>query len=231
MKIKTCFSDKYYAETRTASMRKLPVVAECAEASGFAELVDPGTIGIEQLRPLHDPAYVNNFLSGEGVLASSQGWSWSEQIRNGVLAINAGQIVAAENAFRYGIAANVAQGFHHAGYCRGEGFCTFNGLALVAQAFPDKQVFVLDCDEHGGNGTEEFTHRLPNLFNYSINGSRFGCEGDNPRSVSRTLRPITRNFEPYLEALIGGFGKIEEFGADIIDIIGNKHPSCNQVYQ
>ncbi len=150
MKIKTCFSSTYYAETPTASMRKLPVVAQLIEDAGYAELVDPGTIDLEQLRRLHDPKYVDAFLSGKGPLASSQGWKWSEQIRNGVLAINAGQLVAAENAFKDGIAANVAQGFHHSGYYRGSGYCTFNGLALVAQSYPDKKVFVLDCDEHGG---------------------------------------------------------------------------------
>ena len=48
MKIKTCFSDKYYAETRTASMRKLPVVARLAEEEGYAELVNPGVIDIKQ---------------------------------------------------------------------------------------------------------------------------------------------------------------------------------------
>lgn len=216
MKIKTCFSDIYYADTPTASMRKLSVVARLVAEAGYAELVDPGIIDPEQLRSLHDSEYVASFLSGNGPLARSQGWNWSEQIRDGVLAINAGQLVAAENAFQDGIAANVAQGFHHSGYYRGSGYCTFNGLALVAQAYPDKKVFVLDCDEHGGNGTEEFTHRLPNLFNYSINGTRFGCEGDNLRSVSRTLRPITKNFEPYLNALIDAFAKIEEFQPDII---------------
>lgn len=216
MKIKTCYSNKYYAETPTASMRKLPIVAEMVESEGYAELIDPGTIDVKKLRRLHAPKYVDAFLSGEGALACSQGWNWTERIRDGVLAINAGQLVAAENAFRCGIAANIAQGFHHAGYFSGEGFCTFNGLALVAQEFSDKKVFVLDCDEHGGNGTEEFTHHLPNLFNYSINGSRFGCEGKSARSVSRTLRAVTRNFEPYLEALIDAFGKIQDFAADLI---------------
>ena len=36
---------------------------------------------------------------------------------------------------------------------------------------------VLDCDEHGGNGTEEFAARLPNLYAVSIFGTRFGCRG------------------------------------------------------
>ncbi len=54
-------------------------------------------------------------------------------LRDAVLRINAGQLMAAEMALQKGIAANVAQGFHHAVYEYGGSFCTFNGLALVAQ--------------------------------------------------------------------------------------------------
>ncbi len=61
--------------------------------------------------------------------------------------------MAAEMALQKGIAANVAQGFHHAVYEYGGSFCTFNGLAFVAQQNPNKKIFVLDCDQHGGNGT------------------------------------------------------------------------------
>lgn len=213
--IKTCFSNQYYANTSTASMRKLPIVARMVEEAGYAELIDPGTLNLDDLRRLHSPAYVEAFLTGEEPLASSQGWSWTPEIRDGVLAINAGQIVAARNALEHGVAANVAQGFHHAGYRSGSGFCTFNGLALVAQTFPDKKIFVLDCDEHGGNGTEEFTTSLPNLFNYSINGTRFGCCGG-ARSISRTLPSITHDFEPYLNALLDGFTKVTEWQPDLV---------------
>ena len=215
MKIKTCFSPKYYAPTPTASMRKLPLVARQVEKLGYAELVDPGTVDISLLKKLHDPAYVESFVKGLGPLADSQGWPWSEAIRDGVLAIQAGQLVAARLALQEKIAANVAQGFHHAGYESGSGFCTFNGLALVAQEHPDKKIFVLDCDEHGGNGTEEFTHRLPNLFNFTIHGSRFGCYGTE-RSVLKTLRPITKDFGKYERALQEGFDRINSWHPDLI---------------
>ena len=28
----------------------------------------------------------------------------------------------------------------------------FNGLALVAKQYPEKRIFILDCDQHGGDG-------------------------------------------------------------------------------
>src|SRR5256885_16218815 len=98
--IKACFSEKYFAATPTASMRKLPPVAKAAQEAGYAELIDPGSISANKLRRLHDPEYVEAFLEGKGKLASAQGWPWTEQIREGVLAMNAGQLVAAENALQ-----------------------------------------------------------------------------------------------------------------------------------
>ena len=158
-RVPTCFSPRYSAETPTASMRKLgPVIWDALE-HGLADLHIPEPVDRETLCRLHDPAYVDAFLNGRGPLASAQGWPWTPQIRDGVLAINGGQLLGARLALEHGIAANIAQGFHHAGYQRGGGYCTFNGLALVAQEFPDQRVFVLDCDEHGGNGTQEFVPR------------------------------------------------------------------------
>ena len=213
--IKACFSNDYFAATPTASMRKLPPVTRAAEQGGYAQLVSPGAIDLAMLRRLHDPEYVQAFISGEGPLASSQGWPWTKQIRDGVLAMNAGQLVAAQNALRDGIAANVAQGFHHACHSSGGGYCTFNGLALVAQEFPKLKVCVLDCDEHGGNGTEEFTRRLPNLFNITINGSTFGCRTSD-RSVSINLCPVTESFNLYRSALHTGFDWIRRWQPDLL---------------
>ena len=39
------------------------------------------------------------------------------------------------------------------------------------------RVTVLDCDEHGGDGTEAFCALLPNLSAISIFGTRFGLRG------------------------------------------------------
>jgi acetoin utilization deacetylase AcuC-like enzyme len=196
-------------------MRKLPFVARMAEDEGLVDLVDPGSIPLDKLAKLHDPAYVLSFLAGQGKLAESNSIDWNRNVRDGVLAINAGQLVAAENAFKYGIAANIGQGFHHAVYNEGASFCTFNGLALVAQENPDKKVFVLDCDEHGGNGTQEFTERLKNLYNFTINGDDFGCT-NTERSTSITLKEVTADFRPYNLALNKAFDKIINVRPDII---------------
>ena len=132
--IRTVYCEEYTAKTQQTSMRKLGPVAYASEKQGLSELIEPKECEIEEkLKTLHDPKYVNAFLEGIDPLARSQGWDWTPEIRDGVLAINRGQLTAAEIALEEGVAANVAQGFHHAVYHEGMGYCTFNGLALVAQ--------------------------------------------------------------------------------------------------
>ncbi len=213
--IPTCFSDTYSADTPTASMAKLAPVARAADRAGYVRLHDPGLIDRDKLRSLHDPAYVRAVITGKGPLASAMGWEWTPQIRNGVLAINAGMIEGARMAMETGIAANVGQGFHHAKPERGWYFCTFNGLALVAQEFPEKRIFVLDCDEHCGDGTAEFTKKFPNLFNFSINGTNWGMH-ESEQSICRHLKTVKDDFTPYRNALEEAFRTAKEWQADLI---------------
>ena len=97
--IKTIYCDKYTTETPTASMRKLGPVAYASEKQRLSELIEPQDYEIEEkLKTLHDPKYVDAFLKGIDPLARSQGWGWTPEIRDGVLAINRGQLTAAEIA-------------------------------------------------------------------------------------------------------------------------------------
>ena len=65
------------------------------------------------------------------ILASEGPWSkcafgyWTEDNRDGVLAINGGNLLAARLALEDGMAANLAQGFHHAAPDEGGGFSLF----------------------------------------------------------------------------------------------------------
>ncbi len=204
---KACYSPRYFAVTHTNSMEKLQYVAQAVIEQSLVEVVEPGEIDLDVLRTLHDPNYVDAFLQGQMPLAGMQRFKWTEQLRDAVLAIQAGQLKAAEIALSEGISANIAQGFHHAVYECGGGFCTFNGLALVAHQYPNKKIFVLDCDQHGGNGTAEFTQRLPNLFNFTIFGMRYGCR-DFDRSIGRYISRNDGSFAEYDRALDEAFEQI-----------------------
>lgn len=215
--LQVCYSPQYFAQTHTNSMEKLTAVAEALKPLGIANFYEPHPLSIESLKQLHAPEYVDAFHTGSPEkMATFQGFKpWNTQLRDAVYQINAGQILAAELAWKHQISANIAQGFHHAIYEFGSSFCTFNGLALIAQTFPNKRIFVLDCDQHGGNGTAEFTKRYENLFNYSIYGLAFGCP-TYERSETSHIHKHSGNFSQYILAIYQAFKRAIEWNADLI---------------
>jgi len=214
--VRTAFSPSYFYNTRTPSMRKLPLVAARSAAAGFAELLEPSPATEADLLRIHDPSYVRDIFAGDGPLSRCAFGGWSEGYRDGVLAINGGNLLAARLALEDGIAANVAQGFHHAHPECGGGFCTFNGLALVAALNPSLEVFVLDCDEHGGDGTAEFTKTMTNLFNFSICGTGMAAFEGN-RSIVRRVPPRDEK-------------KAHQYLREALDLIGERSPGL-VIYQ
>ena len=214
--LKACYSPRYYAQTHTNSMEKLTAVADVLQQQQWVELIDPGLIDIDILKKLHNPQYVDAFFAGDSSFATVQGFKpWNPQLRDAILSVQAGQLVGAEIALKEGIAANIAQGFHHASYDSGAAYCTFNGLALIAKQFPDKRIFILDCDQHGGDGTAIFTNRMPNLINFGIFGIRFGCKAGE-RSLTRYIHPKQGNFDLYREAILEAFQYASRWDADLI---------------
>jgi acetoin utilization deacetylase AcuC-like enzyme len=128
-----------------------------------------------------------------------------ELIERTVLEV-AGTVLAAQLAFHYGIASNVAGGTHHAHRDMGAGYTILNDLAVTANFLTDevlnggsvkgvRRVLVVDCDVHQGDGTAKFgdlgNQRLSTLSlhcasnyphmkahsTYDV-GLRDGCEDD-----------------------------------------------------
>jgi acetoin utilization deacetylase AcuC-like enzyme len=196
----TAFFDHRYAPADVPLLARLGTTASKLARLGLVTLKAPSPLPLPLLHGLHEERYLDAFLSGEEPMASRQGIRWSPAVRDATLAMLGGQLDAADEAMRCGIAMNIARGFHHAVYASGSGFCPLNGLALLAHAYPERKVMVIDCDEHGGNGTEEFAARLPNLYNVSIFGTRFGCRGGT-RSWAFMARARNDGFGRYLDAL------------------------------
>ncbi|MGE4069964.1 MAG: hypothetical protein AB7E72_02215 [Lysobacterales bacterium] len=170
--------DASYGCGGMAHFARLPALHSAAqELPGLSWSAPEHGRALNLLPDLHAPAYVKSFLSGEHPLARSNYLAWSPALRKGVIAMLDGQLTAAQLAFDQGIAFNLAIGFHHAHPEHGGGFCTFNGLALVALVHPSCKITVLDSDEHGSDGTEAFCELLPNLSNLSLFGTRFGVRG------------------------------------------------------
>lgn len=199
MRIPAWFSDAY-APAEVPLLARLATTRRTLQRLDLVDLHQAPPIDPAVLEGLHDARYLRAFLHGEEPLASRQGIRWTPRVRDAALAMLGGQLRAARHALDGGgIAMNIARGFHHAHPASGSGFCALNGLALIAHAMPGLRVMVIDCDEHGGNGTEEFAARMPNLYAVSIFGTRFGCRG----GVRSWAQHVThaQGFPRYLQAL------------------------------
>jgi acetoin utilization deacetylase AcuC-like enzyme len=189
------FYSRRYASADSPLLSRLEVGAQRLLRNGLVEWHEPAAMDVRHLRGLHSDAYLASFERGDEPLASSQGIPWSSAVREATYAMLGGQVAAADHALAHRVALNFARGFHHAVRERGVGFCALNGLALLPHLRPDLRVFVVDCDEHGGNGTEEYAAELPNLFHASIFGTRFGCRG----GTRSWAFPITATHDPWTE--------------------------------
>jgi acetoin utilization deacetylase AcuC-like enzyme len=208
------FADAY-AVNESPSLERLAIAAEEFDKSGLVGWRAPAALDLTTLDGLHDPTYLRAFACGEEPLASSLGVPWSPALRDAFYAMLSGQLESSHHAMLHGVSMNLARGFHHAVRHRGAGFCALNGLALVAHRWQDRRVLVIDCDEHGGNGTEEFAAELPNLYCASLFGTRFGCRGG-VRSWAWQLQDAGRHFDRYLAALEEVAALVESLGPDLI---------------
>jgi len=110
----------------------------------------------------HDPQYVHDVLNCKR--ANGFG-NTSAEVANSLRYTTASFAQAALYAARNKtVAASLTSGFHHAGYDRGSGFCTFNGLMIAAQLLrltgAAKRVAIADIDAHFGDGTEDIIKHL-----------------------------------------------------------------------
>jgi acetoin utilization deacetylase AcuC-like enzyme len=159
-------------------MRKFQRLADALAAWPSVRVQAPVPVAPEDLRRVHTAAYVEAVRTGEPrALAEAQKLPWSPALWPSVLLTGGGVLAAASCALEQGVAAALASGFHHAHADHGEGFCTFNGLVVAAEALRAadrlQSVAVLDLDLHYGNGTASLCPTRPWLFNCSIYGNDY----------------------------------------------------------
>jgi acetoin utilization deacetylase AcuC-like enzyme len=200
-------------------MRKFQRVADGLAGRAAVRVEAPAPARPEDLLRVHTAAYVDAVRTGEPrALAESQKFPWSPALWPSVQLTNGGVLAAAARALDDGLAAVLASGFHHSHADHGEGFCTFNGLVVAAEALREAgratRVAVLDLDLHYGNGTASLCASRPWLFNCSIYGNDYWQNKpyrdvenvrhpDGPNHVSFAL-PNGSGREALLEALERG---------------------------
>jgi len=178
----TAYHDPGFAapigEQHVMPMRKFQLVADGVASWPSVRVEAPRALDPAELRRTHTDAYIEAVRTGvPRDLAESQKFPWSPALWPSVLLTNGGVLAAAERALADGVAAAIASGFHHSHADHGEGFCTFNGLVVAAEALRAagrvKTVAVLDLDLHYGNGTASLCAGRPWLFNCSIYGNDY----------------------------------------------------------
>lgn len=136
----------------------------------------PPPVTEQELLRVHDADYwqrlVNLQLTPQEQRRS--GFPHSEQLIARERCIMQGTLQAALYAMKYGAAANIAGGTHHAYTNRAEGFCLLNDIAIAARHLLHhglaRRILVVDLDVHQGNGTAEIFRNEPAVFTFSMHG-------------------------------------------------------------
>lgn len=143
------------------------------------EIRTPAPVSSQDFFRVHDPDFVMSVLS----LDERNGFNdFSEELIDSLPFTSGAMLDAAKEAIENGrVAVAPCSGFHHAGYRRCGGFCTFNGLLVAAAVLKDARicnsVAILDCDRHYGDGTDEIIAHLGLTWvkHYSV-GKHFWAE-------------------------------------------------------
>ena len=160
-----------------------------------------------------DPVFVHRFLNGELTKEECRRIGFREQtgrpelIERTVLEV-AGTVLTCQLALRYGIAANVAGGTHHAHPTGGAGYTILNDLAVATHVLTTanpsiERVLVIDCDVHQGDGTAKFGNADPlkgKLFTLSLH-----CTSNYPQLKANSTIDVgladKMSDEEYMEVL------------------------------
>jgi acetoin utilization deacetylase AcuC-like enzyme len=132
----------------------------------------------EDILRVHLPEYwdkvVNGTLSEKEI--RRMGFPWSPGLVERTRRSVGGTLAACRAALEEGFAANLAGGTHHAYPDHGEGFCVLNDVAIATRAMQAegrvKQVVIIDCDVHQGNGTAAIFAGNATVYTFSIHGAR-----------------------------------------------------------
>ncbi|MEI6739913.1 MAG: histone deacetylase [Gemmatimonadaceae bacterium] len=141
-------------------------------------LHDPPRVDAADLLRVHDAMYVEQVTTGTLPEAHQRriGLPWSPMFVERAWRVVRGTVDAAEAALTHGIAMNLAGGTHHAFPDRGEGFCTFNDVAVAVRRLQAlgriRRAAIIDLDVHQGNGTHACFAEDPSVFTFSMHGAK-----------------------------------------------------------
>ncbi len=179
MKPAVIHHDGYYADIgmHVFPMRKYRLVRDEVIRRGLlsdTDVVMPSPATADQVRRVHDRAYVDKLLRGglspleEAVLELP----YSKKLVEASFLCAGGSIEAASRALAGGLAVHLGGGLHHAFPDHGEGFCVLHDVAIALRELQARgrirRAAVIDVDVHQGNGTAAIFRDDTTVFTFSI---------------------------------------------------------------
>jgi len=143
----------------------------------FDRLHVPEPASVDELVRVHTPAYIERVMTGRLTDAEIRriGFPWSLQMVERSRRSAGATIAACRVALQEGVGVNLAGGTHHAFADAGAGYCVFNDAAVAARAMQAegrvRQIAIIDCDVHQGDGTAAIFADDPTVFTFSIHGA------------------------------------------------------------
>lgn len=212
--------------------RKAAWVAESLAVSPVegVELRAPRSLDERALEAMHEARYVAAVRSGEPrELAESQGFFWDPALWEGVCASSGGIVAAALDALaRRGNAGSLSSGLHHARAGRGDGSCTFNGLALAARAALEAgagAVLIVDLDAHFGGGTHALLREEARVWHIDVSVDAYDAYGDAPRWWSSYIER-SDDYLPTIAAALDRSASAASFDLCIYNAGMDPHEDC-----
>jgi acetoin utilization deacetylase AcuC-like enzyme len=102
------------------------------------------------------------------------GLPWSPEIVRRARYSAGATIEACRAALEEGIAINLGGGTHHAFSDHGQGYCWLNDSVIASRAIQAeglvRNILIIDCDVHQGNGTAAIVKNDSTIFTFSIHG-------------------------------------------------------------
>jgi acetoin utilization deacetylase AcuC-like enzyme len=190
----------------------------------------PAAAGDQELSLVHHQDYLEKVNSGDLTEREIRriGFPWSLQMVERSRRSVGATIAACRSALKSGVSANLAGGTHHAYPDHGEGFCVFNDVAVAARVMQAEKrvrnVLILDCDVHQGNGTAAIFSNDSTVYTFDIHGQKnfpFHKETNN-RDIAL---PDGTGDEEYLAALERGLPEaFESAQADMVIYLSGADP-------
>jgi acetoin utilization deacetylase AcuC-like enzyme len=215
----------YYSTEYIAAAYEFPVTRKAGwiveslrrEPIAGIEIIEPTPLTEEELGAVHDPAYVSAVRTGEPRrLAESNGFDWDEKLWSTVCASNGGAVQAALAAYRgKSVAGSLSSGLHHAKAGHGDGYCTFNVLALATRRVLDagaQSVLIIDLDAHCGGGTFELLREESRVRSVDLAVSSY----DWYRDTAPMTLDVVSNAKLYLPTLERRLAELTEMSFDLV---------------